>query len=376
VFVSIPCSNKLVDRETLFILAVLANNKGIKRFGGNYMLTIAYIGNGKSANRYHLPFSTKLKDKIKVKTIYSPVEEKNWARIEGVNYTTDINDIYGDPEIQLVVISTPSHLHYPLGKEALLHGKNALIEKPFAETSAQAKELFALAKEKGLLVQCYQNRRFDSDFLTVQIVIESGVLGDLIEVEMHYDYFRPEVPRSVKEFSLNTSYLYGHACHTLDQVISYFGRPDDIHYEVRQLLGKNRMNDYFDLDLFYGRLKVSVKSSYFRLKERPSFVVYGENGVFVKETKDRQEEHLKAFHMPDNPDFGIDLPQHYGTLTYIDQNGDYHEEKVISEVGDYSRVYEELYESIINGKDKIVKDEETILQIEMLETGIQQIQKG
>ncbi|HCE12312.1 MAG TPA: NAD(P)-dependent oxidoreductase, partial [Enterococcus sp.] len=174
----------------------------------------------------------------------------------------------------------------------------------------------------------------------------------------------------------NTSYLYGHACHTLDQVISYFGRPDDIHYEVRQLLGKNRMNDYFDLDLFYGRLKVSVKSSYFRLKERPSFVVYGENGVFVKETKDRQEEHLKAFHMPDNPDFGIDLPQHYGTLTYIDQNGDYHEEKVISEVGDYSRVYEELYESIINGKDKIVKDEETILQIEMLETGIQQIQKG
>jgi len=317
-----------------------------------------------------------LTDKIKVKTIYSPVEEKNWARIEGVNYTTDINDIYGDPEIQLVVISTPSHLHYPLGKEALLHGKNALIEKPFAETSAQAKELFALAKEKGLLVQCYQNRRFDSDFLTVQKVIESGVLGDLIEVEMHYDYFRPEVPRSVKEFSLNTSYLYGHACHTLDQVISYFGRPDDIHYEVRQLLGKDRMNDYFDLDLFYGRLKVSVKSSYFRLKERPSFVVYGENGVFVKETKDRQEEHLKAFHMPDNPDFGIDLPQHYGTLTYIDQNGDYHEEKVISEVVDYSRVYEGLYESIINGKDKIVKDEETILQIEMLETGIQQIQKG
>lgn len=340
------------------------------------MLTIAYIGNGKSANRYHLPFSTKLKDKINVKTIYSPVEEKNWARIEGVNYTTDINDIYGDPEIQLVVISTPSHLHYPLGKEALLHGKHALIEKPFAETSAQAKELFALAKEKGLLVQCYQNRRFDSDFLTVQKVIESGVLGDLIEVEMHYDYFRPEVPRSVQAFSLNTSYLYGHACHTLDQVISYFGRPDDVHYEVRQLLGKNRMNDYFDLDLFYGRLKVSVKSSYFRLKERPSFVVYGENGVFVKETKDRQEEHLKAFHMPDNADFGIDLPQHYGTLTYIDQNGDYHEEKVISEVGDYSRVYEGLYESIINGKDKIVKDEETILQIEMLETGIQQIQKG
>ena len=53
--------------------------------------------------------------------------------------------------------------------------------------------------------------------------------------------------------------------------------------------------------------------------------------MFVKQTKDRQEEHLKMFYMPDHEDFGIDLPEHYGVLTYIDEQGDYHEEKVISE---------------------------------------------
>lgn len=340
------------------------------------MLTIAYIGNGKSANRYHLPFSLKLKDKIKVKTIYSRTKTTTWKRIEGVHYTTDINDIYNDPEIQLVVVSTPSSSHFQIGKAVLEHGKNALIEKPFTETYQEAKELFDLAKSKGLLVQCCQNRRYDSDFLTTQKVIESGVLGDILEVEMHYDYYRPEVPEGVKEFSLDTSYLYGHACHTLDQVISYFGEPDNVHYEVRQLLGENRMNDYFDLDLFYGGMKVSVKSSYFRIKERPSFVVYGKKGMFVKQTKDRQEEHLKMFYMPDHPDFGIDLPQHYGVLTYLDDSGKYHEEKVVSEVGDYSRVYEGLYEAIINGKEKTVKDEETLLQIKMLETGIKKMQKS
>jgi len=340
-----------------------------------FMLTIAYIGNGKSTNRYHLPFSTKLTDKIKVKTIYSPSGRITWEKNPGTNYTSDINDIYNDPEIQLVVVTTPSPLHFKLGKEVLEHGKNVLIEKPFTETSEEAKELFRLADEKGLFIQCYQNRRYDSDFLTVQKVIESGVLGDLLEVEMHYDYFRPEVPESVEHFSIGTSYLYGHACHTLDQVISYFGRPDDVHYEVRQLLGDDRMNDYFDLDLFYGRMKVSVKSSYFRLKERPSFVVYGKKGVFVKETKDRQEEHLKMFYMPENEDFGIDLPEHYGTLTYMDDEGVFHEEKVVSEIGDYSRVYEDIYETLINGKPKAVKDEETLLQIEMLEKGIQQVSK-
>ncbi|MBU5582014.1 Gfo/Idh/MocA family oxidoreductase, partial [Enterococcus sp. S181_ASV_20] len=182
------------------------------------MLTIAYIGNGKSTNRYHLPFSTKLTDKIKVKTIYSPSGRITWEKNPGTNYTSDINDIYNDPEIQLVVVTTPSPLHFKLGKEVLEHGKNVLIEKPFTETSEEAKELFRLADEKGLFIQCYQNRRYDSDFLTVQKVIESGVLGDLLEVEMHYDYFRPEVPESVEHFSIGTSYLYGHACHTLDQV--------------------------------------------------------------------------------------------------------------------------------------------------------------
>ncbi|EOB3451504.1 Gfo/Idh/MocA family oxidoreductase [Enterococcus hirae] len=338
------------------------------------MLTIAYLGNGKSTNRYHLPFSRKLKDKIKIKTIFSR-SEPTWETFEDIHYTNQLEDLWNDPEIQLAVITTPSQFHYEYAKLALEHGKNVLVEKPFAETSAEAKELFELAKQKDLFIQCYQNRRFDSDFLTVQKVLESGKLGDILEIEIHYDYFRPEVPESATEFSTVNSYLYGHACHTVDQVISYFGEPDDIHYDVRQLLGTGRMNDYFDLDFYYGTMKISVKSSYFRIKERPSFVVYGKKGMFVKQTKDRQEEHLKLFYFPDHQDFGIDLPEHYGTLTYMDQNGNYHEEKVISEVGDYSRVYEGVYETLINGAEKVVKDEETLLQMNILETGIKEIQE-
>lgn len=332
------------------------------------MLTIAYIGNGKSTNRYHLPFSTQLSDKIRIKTIYSRSGKSDWTPIEGVQYTTNIDDIYNDPEIQLVVVTTPSSSHYPLAKKGLLRGKNMLVEKPFTETVEQAQELFTLANEKNLFVQSYQNRRYDSDFLTVQKVIESNKLGDLLELEMHFDYFRPEVPEN-STYSRIDSFLYGHACHTLDQVISYFGEPDEVYSDVRQLLGKGRMNDYFDLDLYYGKLKVSVKSSYFRLTPRPSFIVYGKKGSFIKETKDRQEEHLKQFYMPTEPDFGVDLPQHYGTLTYMDDDNHYHQEKVISEVGDYSRFYEDVYQTLINKQDKVVKDDQTLLQIKLLEEG-------
>ncbi|CAM3086928.1 Gfo/Idh/MocA family oxidoreductase [Lactiplantibacillus plajomi] len=335
------------------------------------MLTIAYIGNGKSANRYHLPFALKLKDKIKVKTIYSRSGRQAWTPIDGVHYTTNLDDIYHDPEIQLVVVSTPSPTHFQVAKDVLMHDKNVLVEKPFTETVAEAEALFELARSRGLFIQCYQNRRYDSDYLTVKNVLASGKIGDPLEMEMHFDYFRPEVPTSVEHFSIATSYLYGHACHTLDQVIALFGRPDATHYDVRQLLGPDRMNDYFDIDLYYDALKVSVKSSYFRIKPRPSFVVYGKKGMFIKADKDRQETDLKHFYLPDHADFGLDQPENYGTLTYIDDNGQYHEERVVSEVGDYSRVYEDVYQTIVNGRPKVVKDEETLLQIQMLEKGIQ-----
>lgn len=335
------------------------------------MLTIGYIGNGKSTNRYHLPFVLQRTKFIRVKTIYNhQIKTFAWDKIPGVFYTDQLDALLLDPEIEAIVVCTRHYLHYEYAKKVLESGKHCIVEKPFMSTSKEAQEIFDLAREKGLLVQAYQNRRFDSDFLTTQAVIERGVLGDLLEVEMHYDYFRPEIPESIHEFVGVASYLYGHGCHTLDQVISYFGEPDHVHYDVRQLLGEGRMNDYFDLDLMYGNLKVSVKSSYFRVKERPSFVVYGKRGYFVKEKKDRQEVDLKKFYMPTNPDFGLDTPEDYGTLIYYDDHGQYHEEKVKTVPGDYGRVYDDFYQAVVHGNPLTITEDHTMAQMRMLETGV------
>ena len=334
-------------------------------------LVIGYLGNGKSVNRYHLPFALQRKETLRVKKIYDRHPERIvWARIPGIEYTDDLDSLLHDPEIQAIVCAVPARAHFETAKVALEAGKHCVLEKPFTQTKAEAEELFRLAHEKGVLIQCYQNRRFDSDFLTVQKVIASGKLGKLLEVEMHYDYYRPEIPESVKRFSKAESYLYNHACHTVDQVISFFGKPDSVRYDVRQLLGPGRMNDYFDLDFYYGSLKVSVKSSYFRVKERPSFVVYGTRGMFVKPEKDRQEADLKKFYMPEHSDFGMDLPEHYGTLTYYDADGAFHEEKTVSERGDYGRYYDALYETLIHGQPPLVTEEQTLLQMEILENGL------
>lgn len=64
--------------------------------------------------------------------------------------------------------------------------------------------------------------------------------------------------------------------------------------------------------------------------------------------------------MPENKDFGVDTLEHYGVLTYIDSSGNMHEEKVKFVNGDYGRVYDDLYETIKNGKNKTITDAQTL----------------
>lgn len=336
---------------------------------------VGFIGAGKSTHRYQAPFILRRPEKFTITEIFARhLDHIKWEKIPGVTYTDDLEAVLADENIDLIVVSTPV-MHYEYTKMALEHGKNVVCEKPFTDTYKQAKELFDLAKEKQLLCMAIQNRRFDSDFLTTQKVIESGLLGNILEVNMCYDYYRPDVPLNANHFDPYHGYLYGHACHTLDQALSYFGMPKNHHFEVRQLLGKGRMNDYFDLDLFYDKgLKVSVQSSYFRVKARPRFTVYGTKGTFIKQSEDRQEFDLKRFYMPtpDHPDFGVDLPSDYGTVYYYDDHGDYHEEVIKSVNGDYARYYDAVYDSLVNEAPLLVKPEETLTQLAFLEEGIKQ----
>ena len=183
------------------------------------MLVVAYIGFGNSVCRYHLPYVERRPDTIKVKYIYRREEDRKGDEeretwYPNITFTTDINQVMNDEEVNLVVVNTPDAFHVSYTMMALEHGKNVLCEKPFAMTAKQAAEVFAFAKEKGLVAMSNQNRRYDADMRTVRKVIESGVLGELVEIESHYDYYRPSI-KDRKEFGI----LYGLAVHPIDQII-------------------------------------------------------------------------------------------------------------------------------------------------------------
>lgn len=335
------------------------------------VLTLAFIGNGRSANRYHIPFVRMRPDKFRIKYVYERSRGTSaWPYLDGVTYTDDLDEVLSDPEVDVVAVCTMHDSHHDYALRCLEAGKNIIVEKPFAASSEEAREVFDRAEELGLFATAMQNRRYDSDYLTLKKVLESGRLGQVYEIETHFDYWRPDTPEGCHEYVPWLSFVFGHAVHTIDQAVALFGEPDSVHYDCRQLLGEGRMNDYFDIDLNFGPVKYSTKASYFRTSERPSFEAWGTRGHFVKQGKDRQEEHLKLFHMPDEPDFGLDRPQDFGSLTWYDDEGGFHEERVPSERGDYARVYDDVYDALVNGKPQLVEPEQTLMVMGMLEDAI------
>ena len=114
------------------------------------MLKVAYIGFGNSVCRYHLPYVEKRKDFIDVKYIYrleTEINEEKESWYPGIKFTSSINEIMDDPDVNLVVVNTPDRYHVEYTMQALDHGKHVLCEKPFAMTAKEAKDVFDYAKE-------------------------------------------------------------------------------------------------------------------------------------------------------------------------------------------------------------------------------------
>lgn len=336
-------------------------------------VTMGFIGFGKSANRYHLPYIT-IRENLRVKKIFDlNINEALAApyREKGVEFTTKIDELLTDSEIELVTICTPAHTHYELAKKVIQAGKSVIVEKPFCDTLEHAKELFELGKEQGVLVMPYQNRRFDGDYLAVKQVVEQGFLGQLNEVETHIDYYRPGsiTEPGVKE---NGSF-YGLGIHLMDRMIALFGRPDKVAYDIRNNEVESGVDNYFDVDLHYGHtFKVKVKTNHVVASSYPRFILHGENGSFVKYGEDQQENDLKAGIMPGSPGFGEDSVMYYGIARYKNANGDWIEKQIKTPVGDYGRYYDAVYETLKNGAEPLVSQEEALTNIQILEAGFHQ----
>ena len=328
------------------------------------MLTIAYIGFGVSVREYHLPYVENRED-IRVKYIFRREEDiPQFSEYEPcypeLAFTSDLDQVLNDPEVDLVVVNTPDRFHVPYAKQILHAGKHALVEKPFAPTAAQAREVFDLAKEKGLVCMPNQNRRFDADFLAVKEVVASGKLGQLVRLESHYDYFRPN------GWYDHLGTLYNLAVHQIDQIISLLGMPDQTRFDVRSIHHPGAGDDYYDLEFFYGNCKASVNTSMCVQIDYPRFTLHGTRGSFTLPPVIHNSGKAKAVGRH-TVSTALAPEDRWGTLVCRDGAGKQITERVPVGCAHYERIYDSLIDAIQRGGEKCVRDEEVIRVLEILE---------
>ncbi len=264
-----------------------------------------------------------------------------------------------DDLIELVIVNTPNYTHYEYAKKALMAGKHVIVEKPFTIDVKQAKELTELAIKENKVLSVYQNRRYDSDYRTIKKVLSENLLGELVEVEMHFDRFREELSaKKHKETpGAGAGILYDLGAHLIDQALQLFGMPEKLFADIRIIRPLSKVDDYFELLLYYPKLRVRLKASYVVREALPGYILHGLKGSFIKAKTDVQETMLQKGVIPNKGDWGTE-PESEKGLLHTEKNGEVIRKYITSEQGNYNDYYNSIYEAIRNHQPLPVTSEE------------------
>lgn len=311
-------------------------------------INTAILSFGMSGRVFHAPFINTLEE-FNFYAVWERSKSSAQEKYPGVIIYRSLEVLLQDEKLELVIVNTPNYTHFEYAKKALLAGKHVVVEKPFTVTVAEGEELIELAQKQNKILSVYQNRRYDSDYKTVKKIIEEGWLGKMVEAEFHFDRYKEELsPKVHKEIpGPGTGALYDLGSHLIDQALQLFGMPDGVFADIRIIRSLSKVDDYFELLLYYSTMRVRLHSSYLVREALPGYILHGTKGSFIKAKTDVQEAALQAGKVPGSADWGREPDSEKGLL-HTEKNGKTIREYIASLQGNYSDYYKGLYQAIRN----------------------------
>lgn len=342
-------------------------------------LRAGLVGFGFAGQTFHAPVLSAVPG-LQLGAVASSQPRKVRAEWPGVDVVPDIDALLGRADIDLIVVATPNAQHHPVAKAALAAGKHVVVDKPFTLDAAQARELAALAQRQGRLLSVYQNRRFDSDFLTLKELLAGGELGRPVYFESHFDRFRPQVRERWREQPVPGAGLWVDlGSHLLDQAVQLFGRPDTLQLDTAALRDGALVEDYFHAVLRYeggahAPLRVVLHATTLAAHAAPRYIVHGTRGSYVKRGVDSQEDALRAGGKPGGERWGADELD--GELTLPSDDGQSQRKNVPTLAGNYMAYYAAVRDAILGKGTNPVTPEQAVELMDLLDLGRQSAFEG
>jgi predicted dehydrogenase len=235
--------------------------------------------------------------------------------------------VVGDPDQlwrnaadhDLVVISTPNRSHVPLALAALDVGLPVVIDKPFAPTVAEARQVIAAAQEKKLAVSAYHIRRWDSECRTLRGLLEREEMGRVLRFESRLERWRPEPKAGWKESAdpLDAGgMLYDIGSHLIDQALYLFGPVGEVYAQIDvRRAGAATDDDVFVAMTHQNGVHSHLWTSCLAAQTGARMRVMGDRASFVKQHGDVQEAALRAGARAGQAGWGEDPPAQWGVLS-------------------------------------------------------------
>ncbi|MFI1108358.1 Gfo/Idh/MocA family oxidoreductase [Streptomyces physcomitrii] len=289
---------------------------------GTHPLRTGLVGYGLAGSVFHAPLIAATEGLLLDTVVTANPERREQARAEfpEVRFAAGPEELWARAgELDLVVIASPNKTHVGIARAALEAGLPVVVDKPLAGTAAEARELAALAEERGLLLSVFQNRRWDNDFLTLKELVEGGELGEVWRFESRFERWRPRPKGGWRESGDPEEIgglLYDLGSHIVDQALVLFGPVERVYAEsVVRRSGAEADDDTFFALTHRSGVRSHLWASSTAAQLGPRFRVLGSGGGYVKYGLDPQEAALREGLRPDSETaWGVEPESLWGRL--------------------------------------------------------------
>jgi predicted dehydrogenase len=333
-------------------------------------IRVGLIGYGFAGKTFHAPLIQSVSG-LALSVVGSSKREALQAKYFGV-IVCSATEVPTHPDVDLVVIASPNESHFSLAAAALRAGKDVVIDKPFTVTLAEARSLAEIAKQHNRLLSVFHNRRWDSEILATQAILQTGVLGEISHYESHLDRFRPVVRQRWREDpGPGAGLWFDLGPHLIDQALHLFGLPHSVNASFGILRGGGLTDDWAHVQLNYDRLRVILHASLLVSGGGPRSVLHGTRGSWAKFGADVQERQLMSGMLPDDPNFGYDPNP---GIVYDGATGE--QTEVPSPVGNQSGYYAGIRDAILGKCPVSIPVKDAIACMAILETSFESGVRG
>ena len=332
------------------------------------------IGQGRSGCDIHAHTMALLPEKFEIAAVADTMPERVKEAEErfGCKGFADYTEMVATMELDLVINASPSHLHVPITGDLLDRGVNVVCEKPLARRSSEVDALMDKAKQSGCFFSVFQQSRFAPYFQKVRDVIDSGVLGRIVMIRINFNGFARRWDWQTLQ-KYNGGNLLNTGPHPLDQALKLFGTEE----EPNVFCLMDRANTFGDAEDHVKLILSGSKSPTIDL-EISSCSAYPDSTYRVLGTQGGLDGNMtridwRFFDPADAPPQQLTETPLPGRqyckeeLAWTEESWEVPEEQanLFDTIG--SSYYNNLYESLVNGKEPEVKVQEVRRQIAVIE---------